>query len=80
MMILEPIGAIFVLVSQVMRGFRPDKIKLSFIASIIGGVVLLVYSIFTSQHYIAVLNAVSVLSSIVGLYNWRNITIKKGDQ
>lgn len=76
MMILEASGVAFVLVSQTIRALFPKNITISFIFSIIGGILLLWYTSVTGQYWMAFLNIVSTITASIGIYRWSNIKIK----
>ena len=72
------IGSVFILSSQYVRS-QPKLIYNSFILSLVGSIILLIYSVATSQYGYVSLNVFSIIMAIVGIKNWGD-KLKKSSQ
>lgn len=68
--IFQYIGTILILCSQLLRT-EPKFILESFIVTVIGGIILFIYSYYTGQWGFCLLNVTSSMIAIRGYIKWR---------
>lgn len=68
--ILQSIGVFVLLTSLYFRTTFRDKMILSMKLSVIGSVILLIYSALTFQFIMIILNLVTLIMSIRGVKTW----------
>ena len=76
MIVFEYIGAFLIASGQIARIF-PKYIIKSLVLSLIGSVVLLVYSSITGQYGFVVINLISIVSNSIAIVKWKEVNIKE---